>query len=80
MASTRLDVDRWIKSAKEQGKKFIISVCDTFEYDDYPVFCENEKEMKEEHKYYKSASMQKINEIIHIKDEEVIENLTIHDF
>jgi len=43
MAATREDVDRWIKAAKVNGFKYIISACDTFDWDDYPVYCKSEE-------------------------------------
>lgn len=79
MAASRLDVNRWIQTAKEDGAKYIISVCDTFDYDDYPVYCNNLKELQQALPYY-STNMQRINEIIEIKGDKAIENLTPSNF
>ena len=79
MATSRSDIDRWIASAQEKGSEFIISVCDTFDYDDYPVYCKDIIDLHRQHKYYEMASMQNINEIIHITNEKVIEDLSIKD-
>jgi hypothetical protein len=69
MAVSREQVNGWILRAKEQGAKYIISVCDTFDYDDYPVFCKNEQELEEKKNHYRSADMQRINEVITINDD-----------
>ena len=37
MAAKKEAIERWIKDAKEKGATHIISVCDTFEWEDYPV-------------------------------------------
>ena len=66
MAATRQDVDRWIETAKEKGATHIVSVCDTFDYDDYPVYCMNEKELKEAKDSHNGQNMQRINEVITI--------------
>ncbi len=66
MTASFQDVERWKEDAKRQGAKYIISVCDTFDWDDYPVFIKTEEELKEKEEYYRNASMQKINEIIKI--------------
>ena len=73
MAATREDVDRWIKTAKKMKAKYIVSVCDTFDYDDYPVYVmpsENLENVKSAH----SINMQRVNEVITINsDGSVIE-------
>ena len=81
MAATRQDVDKWIKRAIEKECKFIISVCDTFDYEDYPIYIKTEPELIEKYEEYKyNKNMQRINEIIKINDDEsVIENFNIKD-
>jgi hypothetical protein len=67
MAASGSDVDFWIKIAKKDKMKYIISVCDTFDYSDYPVYCKDEKELAVKEKQYRSGeNMQRINEIIKI--------------
>jgi len=43
MTSTREDVNRCIEFAKNNNHKYIVSVCDTWDYDDYPVFFDDVK-------------------------------------
>ena len=69
MAASREDVDRWIVQAKKDKMKYIISVCDTFDWDDYPVYCKNEKELEEKRVEYSNKSMQRINEVITIEED-----------
>lgn len=69
MAASRKDVDRWIDTAKQRGYKYIISVCDTFDYDDYPVYIKDLNELKDRMDDYDGVNMQKINEIIRINDD-----------
>jgi hypothetical protein len=69
MAATKQDVDNWIKRAKSEGYKYIISVCDTWDYDDYPVFCKDELEMEKEKIKHNNVNMQRINEIIKIDND-----------
>jgi len=78
MAATRDDVNMWIEIAKGGNYEFIISVCDTFDWDDYPVFCKNKEEVLKESRQYNGVNMQKINEIIQIKsDGSVREDLNL---
>ena len=79
MAATRQDVDRWIEEAKKNNQPFIISVCDTFDYDDYPIFCKTINELKERYKDVNGVNMQRINEIIKINPDGSVENSRLLD-
>lgn len=63
MTATREDVDRWIHEGITRGAKYIISVCDTFSYDDYPVYVMPDQSLEQKKDHY-SGSMQRINEVI----------------
>ena len=77
MLATRENINQWIITAKKKECKFIISVCDTFDYYDYPVFCKTIKQVKEDYLVYNSK-MQRINEIIRINDDGTVdENLNL---
>ena len=78
MPATRQDVDRWIEKAKENKDEYIISVCDTWDYDDYPVYCKDLESLKVSYSRYNGENMQRINEIIRIKNGVVTENLNIY--
>lgn len=69
MAASREDVDHWIRTAKEMGAKHIISVCDTFDWDDYPVYVMPNENLEERKKDYSGVNMQRINEVITINDD-----------
>jgi hypothetical protein len=73
MAASREDVDRWIEQAKEMGAKHIISVCDTFDYDDYPVYVMPDENLEEKKERYNGVNMQRINEVITINDDGSVE-------
>jgi len=80
MAATRDDVNRWIDTAKTKGCKFIISVCDTFDWDDFPVYIKDLNELILRVDNYDGVDMKKINEIIRINDDgTVTENLTVYN-
>ena len=68
MAVTMERFQEWIKEGKEQGAVYLISVCDTFDYDDYPVYANSEEEMQEQRDYYDNqASMQRVNEVVDLR-------------
>jgi hypothetical protein len=67
MAATREDVDRWIRTAKEMGASHIISVVDTFDWDDYLVYVMPNQSLEQMKKGYDGVNMQRINEVITVK-------------
>ena len=77
MAATRQDVNNWIEIAKKKKHKYILSVCDTWDYDDYAVFFDDIDTLNENYVKY-TTNMQKINEIIRINDDGTVdENLNV---
>jgi len=79
MAATRQDVDRWIATAKENGDKYVLSVCDTFDYEDYPVYFKSKDLLEEKYWDYNGSNMQRVNEIIRINDDGTVdENLRMN--
>jgi len=68
MAATKQEVEAWKTHGKEKGYKFLVSVCDTFDHDDYPVYCKDDKELEEAKGKYDNKNMQRINEVITLVD------------
>ena len=67
MAATKEDVQDWIDTAREMGAEHIISVCDTFDWDDYPVFVMPGEDLEAKIDEYRGKEMQQINEVIAIR-------------
>ena len=38
MATTKDEIIRWLKQGKAMGATHLIIICDTFDWEDYPVF------------------------------------------
>lgn len=64
MAATKEDVNRWMHSGKMRGATHVVSVCDTFDYDDYPVYVYSHQNVDDVVKEYNKRSMQRVNEVI----------------
>lgn len=63
MATTREDIKRWLAQAKEKGAKYMIVACDTYDYEDYSVYCKDAKECNEKYAEYNGKNMQTIMEV-----------------
>lgn len=68
MTASKAEIDRWIARALEMGATHIISVCDTFDYEDYPAYIMPSDRLEEMLEHYRSAPMQVVNEIIDIDE------------
>jgi hypothetical protein len=75
MATTFNKVQEWIKEAKRENRRakkntekvtHIISVCDSFSYEDYPVFVHANQNLEDIKAKYQGQNMQRINEVIEI--------------
>lgn len=42
MSTTRKELSDWFDRGIAQGATHMVVVCDTFSYEDYPVFCKSE--------------------------------------
>ncbi len=69
MAASTEDIERWKERAKKIGATHIISVWDTFDNDDYPVYVMPEEDLEERKKKYDKVNMQRINEVFVIGKE-----------
>jgi len=66
MTATVADIERWKEEAKNMGASHIISVCDTFDWGDYPVYVMPNENVNVRAAKYNGSNMQRINEIIEI--------------
>lgn len=70
MAATRADISRWFDEGLAQGATNMIVVCDTYDWEDYPVYVNNSQEARD----YQPGSMQKVMEVYNLamnKDEQL---------
>jgi hypothetical protein len=68
MATTRDDIKRWIEQGLAlEGVTHMIVVCDTFEYEDYPVYVTEDQIPQEVYEEYHAQNMQKVMEIYDLR-------------
>lgn len=44
-AATRDEISNWFDRGVSQGHNYMIVMCDTFDWEDYPIFCETKLEL-----------------------------------
>ena len=64
MAATQLEISSWFDRGVAQGSAYLIVACDTFDWDDYPIFMScKEDALARKAKLLTGANMQKLMEI-----------------
>jgi hypothetical protein len=66
MAASREDIRNWFQRAEKEGDKYMIIVCDTFDHDDYPIFCKDAVTCMNEYDDHNGKNMQRIMEVYDI--------------
>jgi hypothetical protein len=62
MRTTQSDVTRWLSDGVAKGAAHMIVVCDTFSYEDYPVYVMPNETLGDMRSKY-SVSMQRVMEV-----------------
>lgn len=64
MAATLDDIRGWLENGRNQKDiTHLIVVCDTFDYDDYPVYVSSQESVREIFNQYHDQNMQKVMEV-----------------
>jgi len=64
--TTKDEIKGWLIEGKEKGATHVIVVCDTYEWDDYPVFVMPNEKVLEKKEEYDGKNMQKIMEVYNL--------------
>lgn len=66
MAASKSEIRGWLHRGIEQGATHVICVCDTFDWEDYPVFVSKDESVHERLAYYERADMQTVMEVYNL--------------
>jgi hypothetical protein len=66
MAASKEDIRRWLTEGKAMGATHVVVVCDTFDWDDYPVFVMPGEDAKAVHGKYNGKDMQQVMEVYNL--------------
>jgi len=69
MATSKEDITGWIKEGQAQGATHLIVVCDTYDWEDYPVYVMPDQDVKTEYTHYNGPNMQKVMEVYNLQKE-----------
>jgi hypothetical protein len=66
LATTKQDISEWFDRGVRYMATHLIVVCDTFDYEDYPVFVSREESVTERVNYFNGPNMQKVMEVYNL--------------
>lgn len=67
MATTKQELEQWFKRGLEQGATHMVVVCDTYDWEDYPVFVKPDEDARTIAGQYASKNMQKVMEVYDLR-------------
>lgn len=67
MSTSQEDIRQWLERAKQNNATHLIVVCDTYDWDDYPVEVTSTENIHECIAKYNGKNMQKIMEVYNLK-------------
>ena len=67
MAATREDIESWLMEGKKEKATHMIVVCDTYDWEDYPVYVSRRENVREIYSDYNGKEMQRVMEVYSLK-------------
>jgi len=61
--TTKNDIREWFDSGRKNDYEFMLVVCDTFDYEDYPCYAKGTQQFMEKYNDHNGVNMQKIVEV-----------------
>lgn len=63
MAASKNDIREWLERGNNGKYSHMIVVCDTWDYDDFPVYVKFDEVLEEEMKHHNGVNMEEIMEV-----------------
>lgn len=67
MAASLTDISNWFDQGVKQKATHMIIVCDTYDYEDYPVFAYSKGEAREKYDNHNGVNMQRVMEVYNLE-------------
>ncbi len=65
--TTREQIRSWLHEGKAQGATHVIIVCDTFDYEDYPVYVRPGQDIRTRMAEFDDRNMQRVMEVYSLR-------------
>ena len=68
-----MTISEWFDKGKEQGHSHMLIVCDTFDYEDYPVYVGIDENVEKIYNQYNGPNMQRVMEVYKLSDDKEVQ-------
>lgn len=65
-AAQTSEIRNWLEHGRKLGATHVLVVCDTFDWEDYPVFVKPEENVHDKFAQYHGVNMQKVQEVYNL--------------
>jgi len=80
MSTTQSEISTWFDEGVAEGATHMIVVCDTFDWEDYPVFVKEDENVRAIEKQYSGPNMQKVMEVYNLKMDKLTQLNKVRSF
>jgi len=67
MGTTKDELREWFDRGVREGKAYMVVVCDTFDWEDYPIYARDAEEARKVHREHNGVNMQRVMEVYDLK-------------
>lgn len=71
--TAKLEIEQWFDKGVASGHKYMIVVVDTYDWEDYPVYCETDRECLKKYAEYNGMNMQRVMEVYNLQDNKQVQ-------
>ena len=71
MAATRSEISKWFDEGILKGAKHMLVICDTYDYEDYPLYTTTDSECLAKHRF--PGEMQRVMEVYDLSSDKAIQ-------
>jgi hypothetical protein len=67
VGTSKAELRTWFDAGVQQGARYMIVVCDSYDHEDYPVYASTDEEVWAKHAEYDGKNMQRIMEVYDLR-------------
>lgn len=79
MSEMSNNMKRWVAEAKEKGAVYVLDVCDSFDYDHYPIYIMSEDKLQETVNEYNGKDMQSVYGTYKVEETHLIKDKKLRE-
>jgi hypothetical protein len=78
--TTLTEISDWVVNGKRDKHTHLLVVCDTFDWEDYPVYADGDEDCKAKYKHYNGNDMQRVMEVYDLRTDTDVQLKELRSF